>query len=245
MLSSVSGICGNQGQANYAAANAFLDAFANYRRGLGLPASSVDLSIVSDVGYMADKEELRNRYEENVWHPINDDLLREIFGYSLQQQMGTPVSGASATHMITGLQVPQPNHSPLFRDARFSALFGPQRGTSSDKQGTRLTHSGGGVADGGFKEIQALIRFKAEAKKVLEVMNQPLNRYLMKILRLTEPLDFARPVSAYGIDSLAAVEVRNLLRVELGADLTTLDIVSTPSLVCLSERVIEQISQAL
>ncbi|KAK6856599.1 hypothetical protein PG995_006786 [Apiospora arundinis] len=227
MLSSVSGICGNKGQANYAAANAFLDAFANYRRGLGLPASSVDLGVVSDVGYMADREELRDRYEENVWHPINDNLLREIFGYSLQRQMGTPVSVASATHMITGLQVPQPNHSPLFRDARFSALFGPQRGTSSDKQGTRLAHSGGGVADGGFREIQALIRFKAEAKKVLEVMNQTLNRYLMKILRLTEPLDFARPVSAYGIDSLAAVEVRNLLRVELGADLTTLDILAT------------------
>ncbi len=41
MISSIASVVGNMGQANYAAANYFMDIFARYRRSLGMPAMSM------------------------------------------------------------------------------------------------------------------------------------------------------------------------------------------------------------
>lgn len=63
LLSSVSGVVGQKSQCNYAVGCVFQDAFASYRRSLGLPACSVDLGIIKDVGYIADCNHLAARLD--------------------------------------------------------------------------------------------------------------------------------------------------------------------------------------
>lgn len=235
MLSSISGVVGQKGQTNYAAANVFLDNFAVYRRGLGLPAASVDLGAIEDVGYMSEHSDLVVALDSAAWTPINEGLFHKIVRFSLIQQL-SPINLESAAQLITSIAVPQQENSALLVDARFGGLcFGDSAGDN------------GTVAKDGSHEIQALflmIKGQVDPASILAAAIQVINRQFMTTLRLSEPMEPAKPLSSYGLDSLSAVEFRNWVRMELGAELTTLEITNASSLISLTEKVVSKIPKA-
>lgn len=234
MLSSISGVVGQKGQANYAAANVFLDSFAVYRRKLGLKACSVDLGAIEDVGYMSEHKDLLVALDSAAWTPINENLFHKIVRFSIIQQV-SPISEESAAQMITSIAVPQQEDSRLLVDARFTGLcFGNSDGQVSESKN-------------GSKEIQAflfMVKSQADSLSILNACIETVNRQFMTTLRLSEPMEPAKSLSSYGLDSLGAVEFRNWVRMELGAELTTLEITNATSLIALCEKIVSKITRA-
>jgi aryl carrier-like protein len=237
LLSSISGIVGKKGQSNYSAANTFLDAFATYRQSLGLPANAVDLGLIEDVGYVAEQGGMASHFDKRQWTPIFERTLRQILDLSILQQTSSPINAVSSAQLITGIGFPLPNDSDLIREARFGYHFG------------QSAAGGSGGKDGANKSDQTIRAFLmmhksgADKSALVKLAVELMAAQFTKILRLETEMEPAKSLMAYGLDSLAAVELRNWVRSELEADLTTLDITNASSLIALCEKLISKLPQ--
>lgn len=241
LLSSISGIVGNKGQANYSAGNTFLDAFADYRRSLGLRANSVDLGLIQDVGYVAEQEGFEARFDTRQWTPITEGTLRKILSYSILQQddaTGAAINADSAAQLITGIGFPLPEDADIKRDARFGYLFQNSGAGSDVKEG-----GSGKQGDENVRAFRTLHKSGSDRAGLVKIGVEVVAAQLAKILRLETEIEPAKPLMAFGLDSLAAVELRNWIRLELGAELTTLDITNASSLNALGDKLVSKLTQ--
>ncbi|MCJ1399718.1 hypothetical protein MMC11_002920 [Xylographa trunciseda] len=217
------------------AANVFLDAFASYRHSLHLPAHSVDLGVIEDAGYVAEQGGMQNHFDQRQWIGINEATLRKIFGCSSLQQTA-PIHRASAAQLITGIPVPLPEDSELLCDARFAGLFTGGDVDAASKSGSDAS-----------KDMQTfflLHQSGADAAAFMAAALEVVNKQFTRTLRLEEPMEPAKSLAAYGLDSLSAVEVRNWIRTEMGAAITLLEIVNASSLQVLCEKIVAKIPPA-
>ncbi|KAI1460694.1 hypothetical protein F4805DRAFT_372476 [Annulohypoxylon moriforme] len=240
-LSSTSGVVGNKGQANYAAANTFLDAFASYRQSLGLQSNTVDLGVIQDVGYIAEQDTgLEARFDKRQWTPINETMLRKILTYSIfQQDSRAPLNPSSVAETITGIGYPLPADSELASEPRFGYLFNT-RGSNVDSldDGDESDQ-----AEQAIKQFRLMHKSGADVAALKLTCLEVISAQFAKTLRLEAEPESGRPLVAYGLDSLSAVELRNWIRVKLNVELTTLDITNAASLIALSEKVVSKLPQ--
>lgn len=243
MLSSISSVVGNKGQANYAAANAFMDAFSFYRQGQGLRAHTVNLGLIEDVGYVAEVggAALEARFDKREWTPINEGILRRILSYSIMQQGNSPgsLSTASVAQMVTGIAYPLPlAQSDLAGNSRFDYLFVSTSNNADDS----------GSGSGSDQAAQAIRAFRityeageADAATLAKAVVPLLQDQITKLLRLETEMEPGKPLMAYGLDSLSAVELRSWVRQKLGGELSTLDITNASSLFVLGEKLVAKL----
>ncbi|ATY62880.1 Beta-ketoacyl synthase [Cordyceps militaris] len=236
LLSSISGIVGKKGQSNYSAANTFLDSFAYYRQSLGLQANAVDLGLIEDVGYVAEQGGMDSHFDLRQWTPILEGTLRSILDYSILQQAPTPLNAISASQLITGIGYPLPDDSDLKREARFGYLFSQVGGEGAK--------DGGSKGDQAIRALKLMHQSGATGAPLVKLATELLAAQITKILRLDAELEPAKSLMAYGVDSLAAVELRNWVRSELGAELSTLDITNASSLIALCEKLVLKLPAA-
>jgi len=66
LYSSATSFVGNPGQANYVAANSYLESLISHRRSMDLPGCYVAWGAISDVGYLARHEETKEALQSRL-----------------------------------------------------------------------------------------------------------------------------------------------------------------------------------
>ncbi|MCH9648352.1 MAG: SDR family NAD(P)-dependent oxidoreductase [Deltaproteobacteria bacterium] len=204
LFSSAASLLGNPGQANYSAANAFLDALASHRSALGLPGVSIAWGLWSEVGFAARKAEAAEHLADLGFGTLEPasalDLFESLAAASPSQVLVLPASWSRLRDSATEL-----GRSPLLADLFAEAREGQE-------------------ASGGSVEAGALGKAATAAQIVGSVSDEERQRTLRGYLRqglgdvLKIPpgrLSEDVPLTGLGLDSLVAVEWRNRLQTDL------------------------------
>lgn len=228
VISSTAGIVGNRGQAAYAAANTFLDALAQYRLRHGLPGASIDLTAVSGVGYLAENAEREAEVLQNLGaDPIHEDEVLALVGAAISGSM----EGSCNNHCITGLKLGGGTAQlPAWsEDGKFKALRDAVLAESGEVKSSQAVSIGTQLARAESLEQAVEIVAGGVVEKLGAILVVP-----------TADIDMTRPVTAYGLDSLNAIELRNWITKELGANLQVLELLTSGSLPSLAALIMKK-----
>ena len=229
MLSSVSSVIGNRGQAAYAAANSFLDDFAHYRVSQGLPGTSINLGVVKEIGHVAERLELQERLEALS----GDVALSRADVLALVKLAILGKIDQYADHQSTvGLSFKNYDpQSPAFywaTDARFCHLRRGM-GVQEDKEtGSNISTK------------QALKKAQTTEEAANVTMSVLVGKFASVVMVPAEEISTKKPIVALGLDSLVAVEVRSWIAKEMDAKISTMELMTSSSIEALADMIVER-----
>ncbi|KAJ5019762.1 Lovastatin nonaketide synthase [Colletotrichum sp. SAR 10_99] len=247
MFSSGATVGGNPGQSNYNAANAYLQALAQYRRTKGLVASTIHVGAVMGIGYLArthfDEQLLKvhdmGKLAERDFHTLFAEAIvsgRCALGQEKDNTTRMSVSDMSDIEVITGFPVFEAKNKNSFRlwdNPRFGHLRTPENSLSHVGEGSSASRV----------SIKERLREATTVDEAKEAIIHGLAQKTRDILLI--PADQIVNLSAalldQGIDSLGAVAVSGWFSQELLVDIPILRVLSGASLEDLAEEAVKRL----
>lgn len=227
LFSSAAALLGSPGQANHAAANAFLDGLARYRQQQGLPALSIDWGAWSSVG-SALKYQQQGRLEQ---FPGVDAIAPEEGIAQLEKIWSTAAAqvGIVPISWQTFLSVPAARNHPLLQG----------KATALD----RPAIDAGGTSRAASSFLAELNNAPADQKR--EKLDDYVCEQIYQVLGSSKD-DLDRQIGFFdlGIDSLTALELKNSLQTDLGLSLPSTLIFDYPTVEALLDYLAERLIPA-
>ncbi|MEL6135940.1 MAG: SDR family NAD(P)-dependent oxidoreductase [Cyanobacteria bacterium J06626_23] len=200
LFSSAAALLGSPGQANYAAANSFLDGLAHYRRQQGLPGLSINWGAWSGVG-----SALKYQQQGSLRHLPGVDVIE-------------PAQGLAQLDAVWSISAAQVGVVPI-RWAEFLAQA-PVQDSKFFEVLVRSAQSNMTVSNAG-KNPAFLAELEAAAPEQRQaLLNSHVCQQVCQVLGFQpDELDLKTGFFDLGMDSLTALELKNSLQVSLGVSL--------------------------
>ena len=218
LFSSVAGVLGARGQANHAAANAYMDALAHFRRErLGLTALSVDWGVWSGAGAAVRHGAVERTERLGAASIAPADglrLLGRLLEEDFTQVLASPVNwrkwvesskaeAAANADLLTNLLIAQHGERGLSETTAAVAKAGWLARLLAAPEGQRRTMLEARVEE----QIRAVLAMPAH-----------------------HAIDGTRPLQEYGLDSLLSIELRNALSADLETKLSATALFDYPTM---------------
>ncbi|MET9496297.1 type I polyketide synthase [Streptomyces sp. NPDC006552] len=226
LFSSIAGLMGNAGQANYAAANTFLDALAHHRRAQGLPATSLAWSLWDSADGMAASLADADvaRWKRSGVVPLTPELGLDLFDAAL----------ASAEPLLVPAELDLGALRARAEEDTLPGLFtGLVRGRR--RPAARVA---GGTDSSWVRQLTALSA-QERAQAVLRTVRETVGLVLGH--GTDADIDPARAFKDTGFDSLTGVELRNRLGAVTGLRLPTTLVFDHPSPQAVADFLLERL----
>jgi natural product biosynthesis luciferase-like monooxygenase protein len=227
-FSSLDSILGSAGQANYAAAGAFLDALAHHLRAMGRPAFSINWGPVAETGFGASPEglELYEYWETYGIKSITPKQLVETLEFLIFQNL--PQMG------VMNIDWRRLQHSyPQMAGLPWAAELMVREASVDTSTDTAA-------------QIRAKFRqtlLAAEPGKRQQLMESHLREQAAGILRIpVSRLEVWQPLTSMGFDSLMAIEMKNRIQVETGVAVPVVRFLEGPTISNLAAIILEQLT---
>ncbi|KAG9254197.1 uncharacterized protein F5Z01DRAFT_622595 [Emericellopsis atlantica] len=235
-LASAAGVVGNRGQANYAAGNCFQDALARNLRLKGKNAVAIDLGPILGAGMLADDENLLNKLLANGFYGISHDHFLQVIKHAITMETlpGVPMPPQVTLGIGTGGLIRQNKPADPYwsRTAMYSYLNLVDMPPTNLEEGPSATSN---------TNIKSLLRQDLDVSVAKEVVCTGLMQTLAKAMNmLFEEMDPRKQPSAYGVDSLVAVGVRNWVYTNCNVQVSVFEILSEKTIQQLSAVIVER-----
>ncbi|ARP94077.1 type I polyketide synthase [Bordetella genomosp. 13] len=219
LYSSGTTLFGNPGQANYVAANGWLEALARQRRANGLPATCVRWGAIDDVGYLARNKKVK-------------DALQSRMG-------GSALSSEAALQVLEDMLLADASDLGVLElDWRALTRFLPS--ANSPKFAWAARRAGTADADDAGSVDIAHILATLNDEELHPVFMDMLKSEVGEILRVpAEKIDPERSIYDMGLDSLMGVELVVALENRFGIRLPVMALNESPTISRLARKLIE------
>jgi acyl carrier protein len=247
LFSSTGASSGQPGQSNYHAGNTFLDSFVTYRHFLGLSASSLNIGLMGDVGYVAENQEILEQLRAMAQYVSSEPELLDCMELMLKRSSPLegstkPIQTPGITHygaryvqrsqIGMGLRATLPISAPanrvvwrktpralVYRNLEAQENTASASSSSSDEHLKQF-----------LRDVSSNITM-LKAPQTTEFIATEIGKTVQEFTMKTDTeLDIEAPLDTIGIDSLIGVELRSWIRKKLGTEMTTLEIMRNDNL---------------
>ncbi|HEY3900873.1 MAG TPA: SDR family NAD(P)-dependent oxidoreductase [Chthoniobacter sp.] len=197
-FSSISSIFGNPAQGNYGAANSFLDSLAHHRRGLGLPALTMNWGVLGGEGYVARNERVAEFLARQGTTELSPGEVVSLLESSL-------VAGNA---QVAAIRVDWAKWRQFFRSSAENPLLERILTAVEGQEGSGPTSDWRQKIDSASPEDRE------------GVIAQAVREVVGSVLRVKpDSLRDDQPLTDLGLDSLMGVEIENSLEAAMGVAL--------------------------